>query len=133
MKKLVVFFLIVVMCVSFVGCGSQKVTIDDVCIEADSLLVEWSKESFAFCYYEGSYEKVNGIYYYIVKATMSQKASDSEYVDYVAVDSSNNILKEVYPALTNLFLEFDVPVMIVVYDEYGNNYSAIVNNEIIYN
>ena len=132
MKKLVALCLAVVMCVSFVGCGSQKVTIDDVCIEADSLLVEWSKENFAFCYYEGSYEKVNGIYYYIVKATMSQNASDSEYVDFVAVDASKNILKEVYPALTNLFLEFDVPVMIVVYDEYGNDYSAVVNNEIIY-
>lgn len=133
MKKFVALFLIVVMCVSLVGCGAKKATIDDACMEADALLVEWSKESFAFCYYDGSYEKVNGVYYYIVKATMSSEASDSEYVDFVAIDVSNNILKEVYPTLTNIFLEFDVPVMIVVFDKYGNDYSAVVNNEIIYN
>ncbi len=133
MKKFVALFLIVVMCVSLVGCGAKKATIDDACMEADALLVEWSKESFAFCYYDGSYEKVNGVYYYIVKATMSSEASDSEYVDFVAIDVSNNILKEVYPTLTNIFLEFDVPVMIVVFDKYGNDYSAVVNNEIVYN
>ena len=133
MKKFVALFLIVVMCVSLVGCGAKKATIDDACMEADALLVEWSKESFAFCYYDGSYEKVNGVHYYIVKATMSSEASDSEYVDFVSIDVSNNILKEVYPTLTNIFLEFDVPVMIVVFDKYGNDYSAVVNNEIIYN
>lgn len=133
MKKLVSLILIAIMCFSFAGCGAKKASIDDVCIEADNLLVDWSKETFAFCYYEGSYEKVNGVYHYIVKATLSAEASDSEYVDFVAVDTSNDILEEVYPTLTNLFSEFDVPVMIVVCDKYGNDYSAVYNNEIIYN